>query len=73
MKAYEKCLGATSTNEAPWYVVPADDKQNTRLIVSRIVVETLAELKMTYPKTDAKRRRELQLIRRQLMKERRRG
>jgi PPK2 family polyphosphate:nucleotide phosphotransferase len=73
MKAYEKCLGATSTNEAPWYVVPADDKENTRLIVSRIVVETLAELKMTYPKTDAKRRRELQLIRRQLMKERRRG
>jgi PPK2 family polyphosphate:nucleotide phosphotransferase len=73
MKAYEKCLGATSTNEAPWYVVPADDKENTRLIVSRIVVETLAELKMTYPKTDAKRRRELQLIRRQLTKERRRG
>src|SRR6202035_1919292 len=63
MKAYEKCLGATSTNEAPWYVVPADDKENTRLIVSRIVVATLAELKMSYPKTDAKRRRELQAIR----------
>jgi PPK2 family polyphosphate:nucleotide phosphotransferase len=68
MKAYEKCLGATSTNEAPWYVVPADDKENTRLIVSRIVVETLAELKMTYPKTSAKRRRELQVIRGQLTK-----
>jgi PPK2 family polyphosphate:nucleotide phosphotransferase len=68
MKAYEKCLGATSTNEAPWYVVPADDKENTRLIVSRIVVETLAELKMTYPKTDAKRRRELQVIRGQLLR-----
>ena len=68
MKAYEKCLGATSTNEAPWYVVPADDKENTRLIVSRIVVATLAELKMTYPKTSAKRRRELQAIRRQLTK-----
>ncbi|MDB6010970.1 MAG: polyphosphate kinase 2 family protein [Gammaproteobacteria bacterium] len=68
MKAYEKCLGATSTNEAPWYVVPADDKENTRLIVSRIVVETLAELKMTYPKTDAKRRRELQVIRAQLLR-----
>ena len=66
MKAYEKCLGATSTNEAPWYVVPADDKENTRLIVSRIVVETLAELKMSYPKTGAKRRRELQVIRGQL-------
>ena len=68
MKAYEKCLGATSTNEAPWYVVPADDKENTRLIVSRIVVETLAELKMSYPKTSAKRRRELQVIRGQLTK-----
>jgi PPK2 family polyphosphate:nucleotide phosphotransferase len=68
MKAYEKCLGATSTNEAPWYVVPADDKENTRLIVSRIVVATLAELKMSYPKTGAKRRRELQAIRAQLTK-----
>ena len=68
MKAYEKCLGATSTNEAPWYVVPADDKENTRLIVSRIVVATLAELKMTYPKTGAKRRRELQVIRGKLTK-----
>jgi PPK2 family polyphosphate:nucleotide phosphotransferase len=66
MKAYEKCLSATSTNEAPWYVVPADDKENTRLIVSRIVVATLAELKMSYPKTGAKRRRELQVIRGQL-------
>jgi PPK2 family polyphosphate:nucleotide phosphotransferase len=68
MKAYEKCLGATSTNEAPWYVVPADDKENTRLIVSRIVVETLAELKMSYPKTGARWRRELQVIRGQLTK-----
>lgn len=65
-KAYEKCLGATSTSESPWYVVPADDKENARLIVSRIVVDTLAELKMSYPKTSAKRRRELQMFRRQL-------
>jgi PPK2 family polyphosphate:nucleotide phosphotransferase len=68
MKAYEKCLGATSTRDAPWYVVPADDKENARLIVSRIVVDTLEELKMTYPKTSAKRRRELQSIRKQLAK-----
>jgi PPK2 family polyphosphate:nucleotide phosphotransferase len=66
MKAYEKCLGATSTSEAPWYVVPADDKQNARLIVSRIVVDTLAGLKMNYPKTSEKRRKELQAIRKQL-------
>jgi PPK2 family polyphosphate:nucleotide phosphotransferase len=66
MKAYEKCLGATSTSEAPWYVVPADDKENTRLIVSRIVVATLKGLEMSYPKTSAKRRRELQVIRKKL-------
>ena len=68
MKAYEKCLSATSTREAPWYVVPADDKDNARLIVSRIVLDTLEELKMTYPKTSAKRRRELLSIRKQLAK-----
>ena len=68
MKAYEKCLGATSTRDTPWYVVPADDKENARLIVSRIVVDTLEELKMTYPKTSAKRRRELLSIRKQLAK-----
>jgi Polyphosphate kinase 2 (PPK2) len=56
MKAYEECLGATSTRRAPWYVVPADDKENARLIVSRIVLDTLDELKMTYPKTSAARR-----------------
>jgi PPK2 family polyphosphate:nucleotide phosphotransferase len=66
MKAYEKCLGATSTSDAPWYVVPADDKENARLIVSRIVADTLAGLEMCYPKTSAKRRRELQVIRKQL-------
>jgi PPK2 family polyphosphate:nucleotide phosphotransferase len=68
MKAYEKCLGATSTRDAPWYVVPADDKENARLIVSRIVLDTLEGLKMTYPKTSTKRRRELQSIRKQLAK-----
>jgi PPK2 family polyphosphate:nucleotide phosphotransferase len=66
MKAYEKCLGATSTSDAPWYVVPADDKENARLIVSRIVVDTLEGLKMSYPKTSEKRRKELQAIRKQL-------
>ena len=66
MKAYETCLDATSTNEAPWYVVPADDKRNARLIVSRIVLDTLAALKMAYPQTSAARRRELRSIRKQL-------
>ncbi len=68
MTAYEECLAATSTGRAPWYVVPADDKENARLLVSRIVLDTLEELKMTYPKTSAKRRRELLSIRKQLAK-----
>ena len=68
MKAYEECLSATSTRDAPWYVVPADDKENARLIVSQIVLDTLEGLKMTYPKTSAERRRELQSIRKRLAK-----
>jgi PPK2 family polyphosphate:nucleotide phosphotransferase len=62
IKAYEECLNATSTRHAPWFVVPADDKENARLIVSRIVLDALNELKMAYPKTTAKRRRELKSI-----------
>ena len=66
MKAYEACLNATSTHHAPWYVVPADDKKNARLIVSQIVLDALDKLKMAYPKTSAKRRRELTSIRKRL-------
>lgn len=66
MKAYEACLGATSSQHAAWYVVPADDKKNARLIVSGIVLDALKELKMAYPKTTAERRRELASIREQL-------
>jgi PPK2 family polyphosphate:nucleotide phosphotransferase len=68
MKVYEACLNATSTHHAPWYVVPADDKENTRLIVSQIVLDALNGLKMEYPKTTAKRRRELKSIRKLLAK-----
>ena len=66
MHAFEDCLSATSTHEAPWFVVPADDKENSRLIVSRIVLDALNEFKMGYPKTTAKRRRELNSIRKLL-------
>ena len=66
MKAYEECLAATSTGDAPWYVVPADDKNTARLIVSRIVLDTLEGLKMTYPRTSAAHRRELLAIRKRL-------
>jgi PPK2 family polyphosphate:nucleotide phosphotransferase len=68
MQAYEKCLGATSTKRAPWYVVPADDKLNTRLIVSRIVLDTMEALNLSYPKTSAARRRELLTLRKKLVK-----
>ena len=68
MEAYGDCLGATSTADAPWYVVPADDKENARLIVSRIVVDTLERIEMSYPKVSAARRRELGAIRRRLAK-----
>jgi hypothetical protein len=68
MKAYEACLSATSTDHAPWYVVPADDKENARLIVSRIFIDAFKELKMAYPKTTPKRRRELESIRKALAK-----
>jgi len=68
MKAYERCLSATSTKHAPWYVVPADDKMNTRLIVSRIVLDTVEALKLSYPETSPARRRELLLLRKKLAK-----
>ena len=66
MSAYAECLSATSSEHAPWYIVPADDKKNARLVVSRIILDALDELKMAYPKTTPKRRRELQAIRKTL-------
>ena len=68
MKAYEDCLAATSTGDSPWFAVPADDKRNARLIVSRIVLDTLEGLKLSFPKTSPERRRELLSIRKQLEK-----
>jgi PPK2 family polyphosphate:nucleotide phosphotransferase len=68
MKVYAELLGHTSTRAAPWYVVPADDKENARLIVSHIILETFKAFAMSYPKADAKRRRELLSIRGQLAK-----
>jgi hypothetical protein len=67
MSAFEECLSATSTREAPWYVVPADDKENARLIVSQIILDTLNALEMTYPEMSAQRQQELQSIRERLI------
>lgn len=68
MKAYEQCICATTTRDAPWHIVPADDKQNARLIVSRIILDAFEALKMSYPKTTPKRRRELLALRKKLAK-----
>ncbi len=66
MHAYEACLNATSTRTAPWYVVPADDKKNARLLIAEIVLDTYKSLDMHYPVSDAKRQQELLAIRQQL-------
>jgi len=67
--AYEACLSATSTRHAPWHIIPADDKENARLIISQVIVDTLDKLKMHYPHPTAARRRELKEVRRDLEKD----
>ncbi len=67
-QAYEECLGATTTRHAPWYAIPADDKENARLIVSQILIDAFEDLKMAYPESGEKRVRELQSIRKALAK-----
>ncbi len=68
MKAYEDCLSATSTRQASWYVVPADDKKNARLIISQVILDTLHGIKMKYPKLSPKQRKELRKLRKWLAK-----
>ncbi len=68
MRAYGDCLAATSTGHAPWFVIPADDKENARLLISQIVVDTLRSFKMNYPVTGKVRRKELLAIRKSLAK-----
>jgi PPK2 family polyphosphate:nucleotide phosphotransferase len=69
MKAYELCISATSTRDAPWYIVPSDDKQNARLIASQIVLSTLRGLDPKFPETTTERLVELQAFRKKLAKE----
>jgi PPK2 family polyphosphate:nucleotide phosphotransferase len=69
MEAYEECLRATSTKEAPWFVVPADDKKNARLLIAEAIVEALRKLKMSYPEPSQAHRKELQAIRKMLANE----
>jgi PPK2 family polyphosphate:nucleotide phosphotransferase len=67
-RVYEDCLGATSTDHSPWYIIPADDKPATQLLVSKIILDTLRKLNLSYPKSDARHRRELEAIRKKLEK-----
>ena len=66
MNAYEACLSSTSTANAPWYVIPADDKENAHLIISQIILDTLKGFKMAYPHSNIKRKQELQSFRKLL-------
>lgn len=68
MQAYGHALGATSTTDSPWFIVPADDKNNARLIVSQIVLNALEGLKLSYPEVTDARRQELKAIRKKLEK-----
>jgi len=67
MKTFEECLGATSTDNAPWFVIPADDKENARLLISQIILDSLEGMGMSYPMLSAEREQELQKIRKQLV------
>ncbi|MFO1486912.1 MAG: polyphosphate kinase 2 family protein [Verrucomicrobiota bacterium] len=69
MAAYEDMIRHTATKQAPWYVVPADHKWFTRLVVASVVVDTLDSLKLGYPKVDAARKRELAAARAALLRE----
>ncbi len=66
VEAYEECLHATSSDDVPWYVIPADDKENAHLIVSQVILDLLNGLDLAYPKVTPARREELQVIRKEL-------
>jgi PPK2 family polyphosphate:nucleotide phosphotransferase len=69
MKAFEEAIRATASKRAPWYVVPADNKWFTRLLVAVAIVETIEKLELTYPVVDAKKKKELQAMREVLSRE----
>ena len=68
MKAYEEMIAATSTKHSPWYVVPADNKWYTRLVVAAAIVDTLKDLKLAYPTVDAEKRKQLDAAKRELLR-----
>lgn len=70
MDAYEEAIRATSTPESPWFVVPADNKWYTRLVVAAAIVDALASLKLEYPRLSEQAKNELAIAREQLLRER---
>ena len=66
LRAYEETIQSTAAPHAPWYVVPADNKWFTRLVVASAIVDTLEELNLALPKVDRERREELKMARRHL-------
>lgn len=71
MAAYEDAIRRTASREAPWYVVPADNKWYTRLVVAAAIVEALRKLDLAYPGIDGARRKEIAAGKRSLMREKR--
>jgi PPK2 family polyphosphate:nucleotide phosphotransferase len=69
MEAYEDCFNATSTEHAPWYIIPADDKKNARLIISNIILETFRNMDLSYPEVTETHRQELLKIKEELERE----
>lgn len=69
MAAYEDCISQTSTTYAPWYVVPADDKRNARLIVSRVILNAMEDMKLRYPQSDEAMRARLETVKAALLAE----
>lgn len=65
--AYEDMIANTATQHAPWYVVPADNKWFTRLVVSTVIVETLQSLDLAYPKVDGAKKKELEAAKKVLL------
>lgn len=69
MKAYEACIAATSSAQAPWYVIPADDKENARLLIADAILDTLRDMSPAFPQLDAEQQRQLRQAKRELLAE----
>jgi len=69
MRAYEEAIRATASKQAPWFVVPADKKWFTRLVVAAAIVEAVEQLDLTYPSVGAEKKKELATMRAALVRE----